>query len=215
MKGLKTRLVLLLAVSSLCALVATPGATSAQIGPDIPHTPVIWDISGNGYDVCSEKVLFDFDGNGTPESITWTAAGSDDGLLALDLDHDGWIENGSELFGNFTPQPNPPPGIPRNGFNALAVYDTAQPYGTLNSLDPIWTSLRLWVDYNHDAVSQGYELIPLDQLNVVAISMAYVARDGNQQDCDGYVGFSTAIYVGGFRPRYPKMHDVFLHSTAN
>src|SRR5579862_2797725 len=84
-------------------------------------TPIIIDVSGNGFDLTSAAngVIFDISGTGHPVQISWTAIGSENAFLALPAS-DGLIHGGKELFGNFTTQPesNDP-----NGFRALAVYD--------------------------------------------------------------------------------------------
>lgn len=87
------------------------------------------------------------------------------------------IDDGTELFGNFSPQPSPPQGEGRNGFLALAEYDkTANGEnndGKITSLDSIFPSLRLWQDVNHNGISEASELKPLNVPGLSSIELDY------------------------------------------
>ena len=152
--------------------------------------PLILDLDGDGIHTVSinDGVKFDHDGDGFKENSGWVSA--QDGLLALDLNNDGKINNGSELFGdemlltatNIKAQ---------DGFAALAQYDL-DGNNKIDANDAVYDSLRVWVDSDQDGVTDAGELKTLAELNITEISLDSTDTDILDQ---GNTIFKTGTFV--------------------
>lgn len=142
-------------------------------------SPILVDVLGNGFDLSSRAngVMFDLNNDGTKNQIPWTIALSDDGWLCVDRDRNGTIDNGAELFGNLTPQPEPPAEEERNGFLALAEHDKTANGGNGDGLiteaDAVFNSLRLWQDLNRNGFSEPVELLSLQAVGIKVLELEY------------------------------------------
>jgi hypothetical protein len=191
----------------------------SQGNPNPPQTPILIDLDREGFELTgvSNGVLFDLAANGHPEHVAWTGRHELVAFLCLDRNGDGRIDDGSELFGNATRLANGKRAP--NGYVALAEFDKPEMGGNGNGFidpgDAIWGRLRLWIDENHDGVSQPWELHPLEWAHITRIGLEYVRS--NWQDAHGnlFRFLGTAWFLGpDGREHVLATTDVFLRVAA-
>ena len=119
------------------------------------RSPLAIDLDGDGVETVSvnDGVYFDHDGNGFAEKTGWIS--SDDALLVRDINENGQIDNGSELFGNQTILSNGEKAA--NGFEALADLDSNHD-GVFDGDDEAFGEIKVWQDLNQNGVVDDGEL---------------------------------------------------------
>ena len=183
-----------------------PDCTQHPGDPD----PLLLDVHGNGVALTSldDGVRFDVNANGIAERVAWTRHGSDDAWLVLDRNGNGRIDDGTELFGNYTPQPLT---ASPNGYIALGELESSAQRGNgdqvIDPADSLWHDLRLWRDVNHDGVSQTSELSALAANGVEWLDITH--RRSGRRDRHGNF-FRYRAKAGGSVGRWT--YDVFLRS---
>ena len=144
--------------------------TTTQISHLHLGTPIVLDLDGTGIHTSSaaDGVNFDLMGTGKTQQWGWVAGSS--GLLVRDINHDGMINNGTELFGTATVLANGQRA--GDGYTAMAAIDSNHD-GKLSALDKTWSELRVWVDANHDGKTDAGELRTLAEVGVLEINLDF------------------------------------------
>ncbi len=145
----------------------------ATVAPP-PGSPIILDLDGDGIETRGLKsgAYFDHDGNGFAEQTGW--ASSDDGLLVLDRNGDGIINDGKELFGDQTILQGGQRAV--DGFQALAELDNNAD-GIVDVGDVLFSQLKIWQDIDGDGYSAHDELFTLDEFGIRSVNTAYDTSD--------------------------------------
>lgn len=154
------------------------------------YDPLALDLDGDGKVGTKGSegwngALFDNDGDGLRAATGWV--GPADGLLVCDLNGNGRIESGAELFGDQTVLANG--STAASGFGALAALDVNGD-GWVDAADADFASLRVWRDANSNGVSDTGELLTLDELGITSFAAAplnidHQAVEGGERTGEG------------------------------
>jgi hypothetical protein len=161
-------------------------------------SPVILDFMSVGKpmfsDVSQSNVKFDLDGNGRAERTGWMAGYRDVGLLALDLNNNGRIDDGSELFGEGTViKATGKKG--KDGYTALAQYDSNKD-GVIDRNDAVFSKLVVWFDRNHDGKTNTDEVVSLASTGVTKVGLNFSRMAGDDRFINGNELRTTAKFWG-------------------
>ncbi len=157
--------------------------TSIDLGIDMIKTcdPLVINLDGNIANVSDQKIRFDIDGDGELDTVN--RLNSSSGYLSLDLNGDGKINDGTELFGTKS----------GDGFSDLAKYDRDH-NGWIDENDEIWDKLKIWVtdEYGHE------QLYSLAEAGIGALCLAKAATEfADTNDFNDKKAFvrSTGIFL--------------------
>jgi len=156
--------------------------TFIRRGSSVP--PIVIDLDGDGLELISydtSTVNFDMDRDGIADKTGWVA--SDDGLLALDRNGNGTIDDISEIsFVNDTD------GALTDG-EGLRAFD-ADGNGFLDGGDERFNEFLIWRDENQDGISQASELRTLNESGINSINLTLNATNVSLDTLDNIV-FAT------------------------
>ena len=153
------------------------------------QSPLVMDLDGDGIELTDHNgttttTFFDIDADGFAEQTAWV--GDNDGLLAIDSNENGRIDDASELFGTATV----------DGFAKLAELDSNGDL-IIDANDAAWSDLLIWNDANQDATSQSGELEALSAYNIVSIDLAGVSASTQTISGNPISHTSTFKYANG------------------
>ncbi|MFZ5353199.1 MAG: hypothetical protein ACOZCL_10830 [Bacillota bacterium] len=153
---------------------------SIRAGDAVLKDPLVINYNSTSFNITDKKFSFDIDSDGTLDQISFAGDGS--GFLSLDVNNDGIINNGSELFGTSS----------GDGFADLAEYDTDS-NGWIDENDPVFERLRIW---SKDSEGKDY-LFALGEKGIGAVYLGNTSTEFSLKNGDitNGVARKTGIFL--------------------
>ncbi|MBI1891225.1 MAG: hypothetical protein HYS18_11295 [Burkholderiales bacterium] len=154
---------------------------SLRAGDAVRKDPLVINFDGTAAQLSSQRFAFDLDGDGEKEDVPLLTGNR--GYLALDLDDNGKIDSGRELFGAIT----------GDAFAELGHYDS-DGNGWIDEGDAVFSQLQVW----KPAEKGGGTLTVLKEHDVGAVYLGHAGtpfelRDQGNQELGGVR--SSGVYL--------------------
>ena len=158
------------------------------------RSPLVVDLDGDGVETVTAEggVYFDHDANGFKENSGWV--GQDDGILVRDINGNGIIDNGTELFGNNSVLSSGEKAV--NGFEALKDLDDNND-GIFDHNDKAWNEVKIWKDANGNGIVDEGELLTLEQAGIAGINLDYDNQENVDENGNAHKQTGTFIKTDG------------------
>lgn len=160
-----------------------------QTAPGGHIPPVVVDLDGDGIELISladSSVLFDMDDNGELDRTGWV--GPDDGLLVLDRDGSGAIDNWTEFSFSIDLE-----GA-QSDLEGLRAFDS-NGNGIFDEKDQAFSLFQIWQDANQDGISQADELKSLTHWGIVSIRLGLDETGRTLDGATDNVLFATSEFT--------------------
>jgi hypothetical protein len=213
-KAMTTSQIASLSTIQLCALTSAQEAmwsttqtsvlSLAQADALRARTPLALDLSRQGVRTrpLDAGITFDIDADGDRDQVGWIDVSM--AYLVNDLNANGSIDSGAELFGDATRLSNG--STASDGFEALACLDVNED-GWLDAKDDAFKRLALWQDLNQNGLTEPGELATLDGQGILRIAVTgddrwtldqgnIVGTIGKFERSDGSEGLVADIWLG-------------------
>ncbi|WP_018713893.1 calcium-binding protein, partial [Campylobacter ureolyticus] len=171
--------------------------------------PLVLDLNSNNttsINLNNSYAYFDYDNDGVREKTAWIEKG--DALLAVDLNNNGLIDNGSEIFGNYFKLQNGK--FAKDGYEALAEFDSNKD-GKIDKHDDHFSDLLVWKDSNQNGISEDGELVSLKSLGITEIKLPKNKNKSVLENGNVISNSSTFIQNG----KEKTMNDVWFKIDLN
>ena len=169
-------------VAGLTLPVASRQLPTSQIAIPLGASPKVQ------FTDAAHGVLFDIDGDGARDQVAWFADPREAGWLAIDKNHNGIIDDGSELIGShFSP-------TAASGFHAL--YELNPKVAEIGPGNATFDALLIWRDTNRDGICQLGEVFPASRV-LAKVYLGWLVKrrldaNGNGSQAQGFADFKDA-----------------------
>jgi len=172
-------------INDLLKDVSDVGAKIRDLINDFFRDPLVLDLDGDGIELVAQAdslAFFDMDSDGFAENTGWVSG--DDGMLVLDGNGDGVVNDLSELVGSGFVSPTASTDNLNDGptgFQELASFDLNID-GVIDANDTVYSQLQVWRDLNQDGISSAHELFTLADVGVTSIDLGFTTLVPNPGD---------------------------------